>query len=458
MSLDTHGIVAGMNEQRFLPGVDAEAAGAAGSREQETGEVGALRFRRPDRAQTQLVVCAVDDLVPPDHHVRLIWALVERLDLSRFAASVRVREGEAGRPATDVRLLVSLWLWSATQGVGSAREVARLSESHDAYRWLCGGVSVNYHTLSDFRVANEAALDGLMTQVLALLMAKGLVSVRRIAQDGVRVRANAGKGSFHRRPTLETALERAREQVEVLKRQREAPAGEDRPSARVEAARQRAARERQERLEQALKEMPALEAAKARHNGKASGAAPRASTTDPEARVMKMPEGGFRPAYNVQVACDTSSRAIVGANVTPSGSDKTQSEPMREEVQRRSGGHVQEHLMDGGFVRLEDIERAEAAGTAVYAPPQASGKGMDPCAVRKDDSAAVAAWRRRMAAPEGQRIYRERASTCETINADLTAWRGLGRFLVRGLSKVRCVVLWSALAYNLFHFARALVT
>jgi transposase len=447
-----------MNEQRFLPGVDAEAARAAGSAGEETAETGTLRFRRPDRAQTQLVVCALDDLVPPDHHVRMIWALVERLELSGFAESVKVREGEAGRPATDVGLMTSLWLWAATQGVGGARELARLCESHDAYKWLCGGVSVNYHTLSDFRVRHEAALDDLLTQVLGLLMAKGLVSVRRIAQDGVRVRASAGKGSFHRRPTLERALERARQQVEVLKRQREAPVGEDRPSARLEAARQRAARQRQERIEEALKEMPELEAAKARHNGKASGAAARASTTDPEARVMKMPDGGFRPAYNVELACDPTSRAIVGADVTNCGSDKAQSEPMRHQVERRSGGHVDEHLMDGGFVRLEDIDRAEAAGTKVYAPPQESGKGVDPCTVRKDDSPAVAAWRRRMADPEGQRIYRERASTCETINGDLTQWRGLGPLLVRGLSKVRCVALWSALAYNLLHFGQALVT
>jgi hypothetical protein len=253
-------------------------------------------------------------------------------------------------------------------------------------------------------------------------------------------------------------LAEARQQVAALKAQREAPAQAERPAAQVQAARARAARERQERIAEALRQMPELEAAKARHNGKASGAAPRASTTDPEARVMKMPDGGFRPAYNVQVACDTSSRAIVGVDVTNSGSDKAQSEPMREQVARRSGQRVTEHLLDGGFVRLEDIERADAAGTKVYAPPQASAAGVDPCTVRPGDSPAVAAWRQRMAEAEGQRIYRERAATCETINGDLRSYRGLGRLLVRGLSKVRCLALWSALAYNLFHFGRVLVT
>ena len=172
---------------------------------------------------------------------------------------------------------------------------------------------------------------------------------------------------------------------------------------------------------------------------------------------MKMPDGGFRPAYNVQLACDTSSRAIVGVDVTNSGSDKAQSAPMREQVERRTGQTVAEHLLDGGYVRLEDIERATAAGTTVYAPPQTSSPEINPCLVRPGDSPAVAAWRERMGLAEGQRIYRERASTCETINGDLRTYRGLGRLLVRGLSKVRSLALWSALAYNVLHFGRAMM-
>lgn len=445
-----------MNKQPILPGMETAAVTAAAQGNQEAVGGGALRLRRPDRAQTQLVACLLEDLVSADHHVRVIWSLVERLDLSAFGAELKARAGEAGRPATDPRLLVALWLWAATQGVGSAREVDRLCQCHDAYRWLCGGVAVNYHTLSDFRVAHEGALDELLTQVVALLMAEGLVTVHRVAQDGTRVRASAGKGSFHRQPTLERALETARRQMETLKAQREAPVPAEQPSRRQQAARERAARQRQERVEAALRQMPELEAVKARHNGKASGAAPRASATDPEARVMKMPDGGFRPAYNVQLACDTSSRAIVGVDVTNSGSDKAQSEPMREQVQRRTGQAVAEHLLDGGYVRLEDIERATASGTTVYAPPQSS-KGVDSYRVHAGDSPAVAAWRERMGSAEGQRIYRERASTCETINGDLRTYRGLGRLLVRGLSKVRSLALWSALAYNVLHFGGALV-
>lgn len=449
-----------MSEQPLLSGLAAgdlsprqEPRAAEADRTQRK-----LRLDRPDRAQSQLVAQTVDEWVPPDHQVRVIWALVERLDVSPFAARLKAYEGEAGRAATDPRLLVALWLWAATQGVGSAREVSRLCQCHDAYRWLCGGVPVNYHTLSDFRVAHESALDGLFTELLAVMMARGLVSVKRVSQDGVRVRASAGRGSFHGRPTLERSLEEARAQLASLKAQREAPAQEASATARQRAARERAARERGVRVSSALEALASLERVKARHNGKSSGAAARSSTTDAESRVMKMPDGGFRPAYNVQLASDVSSRAIVGVDVTNSGSDKAQSEPMRDQVQRRTGAKVSEHLMDGGYVRLEDVERAERSGTAVYAPPQASQNGGPSCAVRGTDSPEVASWRQRMASLEGQAVYRQRAATSETIHGDLRCYRGLGPLVVRGLSKVRCVALWSALAYNVLHFGRMLVT
>ncbi len=173
---------------------------------------------------------------------------------------------------------------------------------------------------------------------------------------------------------------------------------------------------------------------------------------------MKMPDGGFRPAYNVQVATDTDSRTIVEVDVTNEGTDKTQSEPIREQVQERTGDLVQEHLVDGGFVKLEQIERAEQAGVKMYAPPQQSRTYLDPYRVRETDSPELAAWRTRMATAEAKAIYKERASTIETVNADLRTYRGLGPFLVRGLRKVRCVVLWSALAYNLMHFGQVLLS
>jgi len=446
-----------MKEQGILPGMESQVSGIE-TTPQAHPPVGSLRFRRPDRSQTRLVPLSLDETIPAEHHVRVLWEVVERLDLSGFAASLKVCEGEAGRPATDVRLLTALWLYAATQGVGSARELERLCEDHDAYRWLCGGVRVNYHTLSDFRVGHEEALDGLMTEVLAMLMERDLVRVHRISQDGLRVRASAGKSSFRREGRLRSLLEQAQAQVAALKAQREAPAGTDR-NARRSGARERAARERLNRVHQALAALEEVKKvkARARDNQRDKRSEPRVSTTDSEARVMKMPDGGFRPAYNVQVVADTESRAIVEVAVTTAGTDKAQSEPLREQVQERTGGTVEEHLMDGGFVKLEQIERAEKAGVKVYAPPQQSRKDMDPHRMRETDSVEIAAWRTRMARDPAKTIYKERASTSETVNADLRTYRGLGPLLVRGLGKVRCVVLWSALAYNLMHFGRVLL-
>ena len=447
-----------MNEQRILPGMESTSDEMEKTPETPaTG--GSLRFRRPDRRQMRMMPVSLDETIPAEHHVRVLWDVVERLDVSAFAARLKVCEGEAGRSATDVRLLVALWLYAATQGIGSARELARLCEHHAAYRWLCGGVSVNYHSLSDFRVDHEKALDALMTEVLAMLMQRKLVCVHRISQDGLRVRASAGKSSFRRQERLESLLEQAQTQVAALKAQREVPASSDR-NARKDAARQRAARERQERVEKALAALEEVKKVKARSrdNQRDKRSEPRVSTTDSEARVMKMPDGGFRPAYNVQVVADTDSRAIVGLDVTAQGTDKAQSEPLREQVQERTGATVEDHLMDGGFVKFEQIERAEQTGVKVYAPPQQSGQDLDPYRVRERDSVEIAAWRTRMATEEAKAIYKERASTSETVNADLRTYRGLGPFLVRGLRKVRCVALWSALAYNLMHFGKLLLS
>lgn len=379
------------------------------------------------------------------------------MDLSAFSAGLRVQVGKAGRPATDVRLMVALWLWASTEGEGSARELERLCEEKDSYRWLCGGVDVNHHTLGDFRVDHEKALDELLTKVLAALMEQGLVKVRRISQDGMRVRASAGSSSFHRRKTLEQHLVEAQKQVELLKSQREVPAAPS-SSRGQKAARKRAVEDRVRKAGAALEALATVEKIrKEAKGGTNSRNEPRASTTDGEARVMKTGDGGFRPAYNVQLAADTESRAIVGVSVTNSGSDRALSEPMRQEVEQRTGGKVAEHLMDGGFVNFDQMGRAQQAGVTVYAPPQTSKKKVDPYQVRPTDTAEVAQWRRRMATEEAKTIYKERASTSETVNADLRTYRGLDRFLVRGLAKVKCVALWSALAYNLMHFGKALL-
>jgi transposase len=397
--------------------------------------------------------CSLDELIGDDHDARLVWQLVETWDLSRFLDTIRARGEAPGRSATDPKLLVALWLYAATQGVAGGRELARLCESSDPYRWLCGTVPVNYHGLNDFRVEHEAALKDLLTQMLAVLIRGGIVVVSRIAQDGTRVRAGAGANSFKRRDTIERSLQQAQAHLELIKRQAER--AED-ATERRQAAEARAAQRKIDRMNQALEELAKVEAAKAQQKAKPTKSnPPRASVTDPHARFLRMPDGGNRPAYNVQLAVDTASRAVVGVDVTNAGSDAGLAEPMRQQVEERTDQVVKEQLIDGGFVRLEDVDQAAAADPAVtlYMPvPKPRKKGADAHQPKPTDSVAVAEWRQRMGTPEAKEVYKSRASTIETVNAELKTERGLTPFRVRGLSKVRCVALWSALAYNLMHF------
>jgi transposase len=422
----------------------------------KAGEQEPPRLRRPDRQQMTLEPLCLDKRLAWDHAARIVWGVVERLDLSRFYGMIEARGEAPGRAATDPKLLIALWLYAAIEGVGNGRKLARLCEEHDGYRWLCGGVSVNYHTLNDFRVSHEAALDDLLTQVLAALMGQGLVRVHRISQDGTKVKAGAGRNSFRRRPKLERLLEEAHAHVSALKQQADDEPGE---SARQRAAQQRAARRRVERIEAALTTMNELEAVKARQRADkpAHHAQPRASTTDADARRMKMPQGHFEAGYNVQIATDPSSRAIVGVAVTAHGTDHGEDQPLREQVQQRTGQKVSEHLVDGGYVKHEAIEDAAEEGVEIFAPLPATGTNASVCIRNDKDSPAVAAWRSRMQTPEGQAAYKQRSATSETVNADLKTYRGLGPLMVRGLTKVRCVALWSVLAYNLMHFSGALL-
>jgi transposase len=431
----------------------------------------AVRLRKPERRQMAMVVQCPDDLVSPTHPVRRVAEVVEHLGLSGFCQPIKAREGVAGRDATDPKLLVALWLYACVRGIGSGRELARQCQENAAFQWLCGGVSVNHRLLSDFRTDQGEALDELFTLVIASLVDRGVVKVSRVSQDGVRVRVGAGASSFRREERLEKLLEEAKQHLAELHEQVDSPAS-PLPSvtAKQAAARKRAARERQERLEQAIAQLPELkqrqeEAAQRAGQGKCGEKIrkkePRVSTTDAEARVMKMSNGGYNPAVNVQLATDTESRAIVGVEVSNEGTDSAGlSAPMRQQVEERTGGEVKEHLLDGGYLRIKDIEEAHQQGVALYVPPKPArnperrGQELD---AKSGDSEAVRAWKERMKSEAGKEVYKQRAAISETVNADLRSWRGLGRMTVRGLAKARCLALWCALAYNVMHFAQALL-
>jgi transposase len=406
---------------------------------------GPRRIRRAVRNQVEMQTCALDELLERDHQARIVWEWVHTLDLSELEARIQAVEHGPGQAPADPRILMALWLYATLRGVGSARELDRLCRDHIAYRWICGGVSMNYHTLADFRTQHVALLDRLLTESVAALLAEGLVSLDRVAQDGMKVRASAGAASFRRRPTLEEALRDAETQLAALQSELAVDPGAGKR--RAQAAQERAATERTSRLQAALDQLSAMEALKRPSEREKA----RVSTTDPEARVMKMADGGYRPAFNVQLATATDSQIITGVEVTSSGGDQGQLAPMVEQHDQRYQQPPQEMLVDGGFVKKDDIDQVSPpqGGTTVYAPVMKSkDPERDAHTPRADDSPAVAEWRQRMATEEAKAIYKERAATAECVNA-LARNRGLQRFVVRGLQKVKAVALWYVLAHNL---------
>lgn len=406
------------------------------------------RFNRPERRQVEMRFMALDQMLPDDHRARVVWQYVDAMDLSRLYDKIRAVEGEAGRNAVDPRILLALWMLATIEGIGSARKVADLCTRDIPYMWICGGVGVNYHLVSDFRSQHPEVLEQLLVDSVATLIHQDLVTLDRVAQDGMRVRANAGSSSFRRRPTLRKCRQFAQEQIANLQKANESdPAAVDR---RTTAARERAARERERRIERALEELTDLEAQKEERK-KGSSENARASTTDPEARNMKMANGGYRPAYNVQFATACDSRVILGVDITNRGTDAGMMSPMVDQLEASYGQRPKEYLADGGFATVKDITELEKHGTAVYAPikdeARQRARGKDPYERQRSDTDETFQWRQRMQTEEANTIYRHRPSTAEFPNADCRN-RGLQQFPVRGLRKAKAVALWHALTFN----------
>lgn len=415
------------------------------------------RLRVPHRGQVEMHWESLDALLEPEHRARLVWATVAGLNLEGWLREIKAVEGHVGRNATDPRLLVALWVYATLEGIGSARELARLCESHIAYRWLCGGVSVNYHLLADFRSRGGEVWDELLSQIIAGLLTEGLVKLNRVAQDGMRVRASAGKDTFRRHDRLESFLAEAREQVQLLRQLADEPTEE--LNRRQRAARKRSASEREERLQEAIRNCQELQQQREQRAKKSSQPTreARSSTTDPEARVMQFSDGGYRPGYNVQFATTTTSGIIVGVDVVNAGSDREQLTPMLEQIKERYGQPPSEALVDGGFATQDAIETASQAGCTVYAPLREEHKqlaaGKNPYAKKRRDSAAVAAWRARMGTDAAKEIYRERCQTAEWVNA-LARNRGMQQMPVRSQKKCRTVAVIYAIAHNLMQSLR----
>ena len=407
---------------------------------------GKRRLATADRTQVRVLMVDPDQLVPDDDPVRAVWIFVERLDLSAFYEPIKAVEGRAGRPPIDPKILMALWIQATLDGIGSAREVARMCEMHARYQWICGGVTPGYHRLSDFRSNSEQELDKLLTDTVAVMMHKNLVDLKRVAQDGMKVRASAGTGSFRSGKRLGELREIAEEQVRHLKEEIEQDGSA--ASRRREAARKRAAEDQLRRIDEALAELPDVQKRKKSNNGKKKSEA-RTSTTDPEARVMKMADAGYRPALNVHMVTDTKTKVIAAVEVNNDGTDLRMAVPLAEQIYRRYEKNPSQWLEDGGCVTLDGINKLAERGISVIAPVrQPRRSGVKATEVRSTDSEAVADWRLRMETEEAKIIYKERGATAELVNAHARG-HGLLQFLVRGIRKARSVMLLLAITHNM---------
>ncbi len=405
-----------------------------------------VRLSLPQRSQGEWREFSLETFVRQDDRVRIVWRYVETLDLNPLYAKIQAVLGKPGRDAVDPRILLALWLFATIDSVSSARELARLTERDLVYMWICGGVSVNYHLLSDFRSQHREFLEKLLTTSVASLIHAEVVTLDIVAQDGMRVRADAGTSSFRRKPTLEKCVETARAHVKSVLESEDNDA-----TAQQQAARERAAKEKLQRAEEALQQVIQLEAEKEKR-AKGTGEQARCSTTDPDARKMKMGDGGFRPAFNVQLATDGDSRVIVGVTVTNSGNDGEQMAPMQAKIKDQHGKAPGAYLVDCGFPNVEQVTVVEQNGSKVHAPIHGEEaikkRGNDPHARKRRDTDESFAFRQRMATEEAKELYKQRPSIAEYVNAECRN-RGLTQFRVRGLEKVQAVAVMYALACNL---------
>lgn len=476
----------------------------------------AKRLKTINRNQSFWGAIDIEKLIEEDHPARGIWAMVNRLDLRRLEEKIKAVEGRAGQSSLDPRLLMALWIYGYSEGISSARELSRMCEYEPGCQWLTGMQGVNYHTLSDFRVEHKKELDEIFVQVLGLLSADGLIEMKRITQDGTKVKAQAGTSSFGREQRIREHLELARQQVEAM----ENPESEQ-LSQRLIQARKRASRETRQRLENALQELEQLQQARAESERDQV----RVSETDPEARVMKQADGGFAPSYNVQISTDAANGMIVGVDVTQAGNDCDQLVNAVERVEANTGQTPEQVLVDGGYTmknsnieamaergidlngpvaeknsdaslkrrgiapefypdkfrydqitdtftcpadktlklrqsrqregRIEHSYRASAADChACPFQDQCCPKSSPRIVVRHEDSPAVVAFRTKMQTEEAKQLYRTRARIAEFPHAWIKEKLGLRQFRLRGRQKVRVEAVWACLTYNIQQWLR----
>ena len=403
-----------------------------------------LRLRLIDRHRP--LTGTLDESIDDDAEVRIVEAFVQRLDCSALDAKVQSRIGQPGAPAFDPRLLLTLCLYGVIRGIFSFRELSAACERDRDFVWLCGGPAPNYHTLSTFFSEHEAFLDGVMTEILAALREQGLVTYAELTVDGRKVPANANKETMHRVGTLTKHHEEAKERVRRLQEERDAKGGD---GSRRQAAKRRAAEDRLGRLDAAVAVLKTR--TREREEGRGDPAETRVSETDADARKMKMSDGGFRPAFNVQTVTETGSGLIVAVDVVDQACDNGLLESMVDQAEQRTEMKAKRVLVDAGYMSVEDVEKLEKSGTEVFMPVKNAKKeqeaGRDPYTPKRRDSRYVAQWRQRMGLETSRELYKRRAPVAEGAHAQQSN-RGFKRIRLRGLEKTRTESLWHAVAHN----------
>lgn len=422
---------------------------------------GNARVKLPQRNQVEMHWKSLEEMIRPDDLVRTVVDYVDSLDLSELYDSIKATSSNVGRGAIDPRILFSLWLFATVDGINSGRRIAELTKRDLAYMWICGGVSVNYHTVCDFRTDHRELLEQILTDSISVLQYHGLIELRCIAQDGMRVRAHAGSGSFRRQKSLEESRAAAEAYLKQLDSQHDQDDENDDDSATPgqRSARERAAVERSLRLEEACRQMDELQDRYQNRNAKRKPedrpSEPRISTTDPDARRMKMGDNGTRPAFNVQFANDVDTLVVVQVDVNNEGTDSAQLQPMYDSVCETYGVIPESYLADGGFSKKAGVCHVERQGTKFYGPlfkeKQQLESGEDPYAPRYWENAIYTAFRQRMGTEDAKAKYRRRAAGAEFANA-VCRNQGLNQFKVRGALRAKAQALWHVLAHNFRRF------
>jgi transposase len=394
-----------------------------------------VKIVEPCRGQVAMKWSSIDGDLPADHLARALDRIVGSLDIGPFLRRSRSLAGGKGRPVVSPRMMLVLWLYAIIDGVGSAREIERLTTAHDAYKWIVGNLAVSHDAISIFRVAHGAAFSQILREILTRLLAVGLLDLSVVAQDGTRIRASAGAPSFRTLPALEECREHAKLHLEAVLLQAKDPE----LSHAARATREAKARDYASRVEAAVEALATLP-----ENRKGE---PRASTTDPDARVMKMGDGGFRPAYNVQLAIagdDTGGpRAVVGLQVTTMGSDMGSLMPMANDIETRTSRKPGAVLADTGHFKRDDLEALRSAGIRPVVPPPRPRK----CDSQLEQE-SLEDWRFRKMTPGEKLLFRRRSSLCEHANAAIKGTYGLDQFLVRGIDKVTACATLYALTFT----------